>query len=368
VPVAFDGSGKCRVQVLLQKSLLQRGFCVQSMGTVWENGICVESQSGDNRVALLVEGFGESLQQWQSSFSKQKGIERVGWKCLRVDALSLLSDFHKTLEFVLRFLAASGIEEPPLLYDSLEPDNGDGDIAQADVAGPKQAHVGLNQEVENDEENVLEHQLPDHVDNDDSEVIVIISSDEDEQDDGARKAAATTVNDSSSVRPDLAASGPLEDSGNDDMDPSNFGQVVDLTFLRGDANEPVADEPPQPQDQVAAGRPQRRQQVGDSLSEPEDEYAADQMAARRPQRRQQVGDSRSEPEDEYEADESDSAEDDQSRRRKRKSRRLEKDQRDGRWYPEPHTTASKDERDSDWHRRRSVLEEDNKAEEEDDDR
>ena len=299
----------CVVRDQLLKSLEGRGFTVRGMGVVWKNGLCVEQAEGDNRAALMVEGVGETEQQWHLTFSQQKAIERVGWRCLRVDGLSLLTDFDNTFEQVLKFLVVCGIEEPAMLYDAL-----DSDQEEEPAEDASQGEVQLNPNREDnggDEDGSAERQFPAP----DVEVVVVSSNDEED---------GTGAEDS--VRPDLAPSGPLDDSRNDDMDASNFGQVVDLGFL----------------------------QAASMDSEPFDAPNDAPAVARRP-----VDTGK-----EYQADDSDSFVDESGRERKRQkrtSRRTDKYQRDGRWFPGRQRASLKnddpDGRENDWYDTDSDLSE-----------
>ena len=211
----------CSVQSLLQETLVERGFSVRSMGAVWKNGLCVEEEDGDNRVGLLVEGAGESQQEWQSSFLQQKAIERVGWNGLRVDALSLLVDFHNTIEKILQFLALSGIQERRILYDELESESERNEVEEVGNASLQESIS----EQDNDSRDAAAGEAEEYLH--DTEIVVISSNDEDD---------SQTGEGGEFIQADLAPSGPLEDSQNDDIAASNFGQVVDLSFLRGDDN------------------------------------------------------------------------------------------------------------------------------------
>jgi hypothetical protein len=95
---------------LLKSCLVKKGYMVRDMGEVWRKGVCVESVNGDSRVALKIESHaGESQNEWRASFRQQKAIERVGWRCARFDAFTLLADNRSTINAVEDFLAKSGI-------------------------------------------------------------------------------------------------------------------------------------------------------------------------------------------------------------------------------------------------------------------
>lgn len=219
-PLAMTGgwhSGDVSVRNLLEKVLRARGFSVREMGVVWKNAICVEHEASDSRAAILIEGTGESFPAWHENYKQQKAIERVGWKCLRVDALSLLCDFHVTLESLVQFLRVNGIEEPPVvLYDELEQDH------ISDVDGSTSI---VEEIVEEESHGVANPVAPEAVDPPDVHDVVVISSD-DEEDDADKKVAA--------VKPAPVLS-HMDD--NDVLHESAFGEVVELSFLRSEIPE-----------------------------------------------------------------------------------------------------------------------------------
>lgn len=304
VPLVSLQLGDCHpVQRLLARVLTEQGFHVRSMGVVWKNGLCVEHPDSDMRAALMVDCGEGSLQEWNASYQQQKAIERVGWKCLRVDVLSLLSDFRSTLDAIVRFLSASGVE-----VSVAQNNNGLDD--EIDVVD--EGHVGVPMDIDNPGDN--QHgdvPVVDLFDQGDGAAIdppgahiaedpgisdvVVISSDEENMD--AKPA--------SKVKPEIVASGSFD--GSDEVDASNFGCVVDLAFLRGgeDSSEPA---------------------YGSESAPRSNDYQADQsdMVARASRR----GISRS-----------------------RKYRRLEKYQRDGRWYPNRDVAVDDDPhgRSNDWY-------------------
>lgn len=272
---------------LLTKLLTHAGYTVRSMGVIWKNGLCIEHQTSDLRAALMIDGAEASVQEWQASYSQQKAIERVGWKCARIDILSLLSDFSGTLESIRRFLSSAGVEPPQILYDELDEEYGE----QADDGTGGQAPMDVDNAVngapaENgddaEEDNVEQEAGPEGGQQRgdeagpvrDEDVIVISSEDEDEGDLDSKPRAK--------VKPEPVASGSFGDDSEDDMDESNFGNVVDLAFLRNDR-----------QVSVAALDDSESGDAGEI-----DESASQRAAARR-----------------------------------RRRRRLDKYQRDGRWYP-----------------------------------
>ena len=191
-------SFRARAEALLESLLRKRGFSVRSMGVVWNHALCVEHVASTARVGLCIENAGEAQEEWHRVVMQQKSIERVGWKCLRVDGLSMVMDHQSEFEKIVDFLATAGVEAPILIYDSLEDEeeeaenfadgrdganNGDEETAGLDRhAGQRQANpMGIN------------------------EIVAISSDDENEEDD--RKMPA--------IYPDVVASRELD---NDHMD------------------------------------------------------------------------------------------------------------------------------------------------------
>jgi AAA domain len=241
------------IDALLQNLLEQRGFLVRSMGVVWRNAICVEHESEDRRAALIVDSAGDSsssVQEWLASYAQQKAIQRVGWKCMRVDALSLVADFNGTMQSVVGFLASAGVEERPLLYDQLEEETAQVSETQPkemqiDEQGADEEDMKRDQEGEVDnldgiepEGNRLEDPANDERSNpgnenqeeaagvadlNQPEEIVVISS-EDEDDDRKMPPPALLP-----PQPDSVSSGHLAIM--EDNNAGDFGQVVQLGFL-----------------------------------------------------------------------------------------------------------------------------------------
>lgn len=308
-------SFRVRAEALLEKLLKERGFTVRSMGVVWNHALCVEHKGSSARAGLCVDNAGESKEEWNRVVTQQKSIERVGWKCLRVDGLSLLSDHGSAMIKVLEFLASAGVEEPPLLYDSLEEEN---EEAPAEDVDPAEA---------NREDNgaAVENVNPD-VDMEENHAIVISSDDENDED--GKKVAECF--------PDVAASDNLDSLVNDNMQPSQFGEVVqNLDFLRGRAGYNSMDESSVPNAAFVPAPPDDQSRV-----------------ARHPSARRSAGSACGGSRDEaYLGDQSDSGEGDAPGEgipaggnsahentgsvgsRRRKYRRLDKYSRDGRWYP-----------------------------------
>ena len=182
------------VSALLRRALEREMFSLCAMGDIWSKGICVESVQEGSRAAVIIEGAGESIGEWKQSFQQQKSIERVGWKTLRIDALSLLLDHQATMHKVREFLALAGVESTQPVEE-----------AQVDTAAP------VFDGDDEDDVVIVEPMERQHAE------VVIISSDDD--------------GDSGTMVP-LPLRYTKEEEDDDRMDPSKFGDVVDLKFLR----------------------------------------------------------------------------------------------------------------------------------------
>jgi hypothetical protein len=198
---------------ILKQLLEQRGYTVTDMGVIWKHGICVENDT--TRVALLVDGDEGSGQEWQASYGQQKAIERVGWKCFRVDSLSLFLNLDSTMKNIGRFLASANIEEPvvanvdaAVAYAAIENE----DVDEADTEMLVEAMEGANVPIVLDDDEVVQ-------DHNDHDVVTISSSDDGEAD---SKPAG---------RPDRIGSA-FDFAEQEDANAARFGQVVELDFLR----------------------------------------------------------------------------------------------------------------------------------------
>jgi len=108
---------------ILETFLSEKGFETYDMSTIWKNAFCVEHEVSDSRVAILVDCEEPQQSDWLHSYSQQKAIERVGWKCLRVDCLSLFVDYNAVVQRVIQFLASHGINEP-VAFDQISDPEG----------------------------------------------------------------------------------------------------------------------------------------------------------------------------------------------------------------------------------------------------
>jgi len=181
----------------LKSHLIDRGFVVRTMGKVWENALCVEEPMSDTRAAILVECDGEATHAWKSNYEQQKAIERVGWNCLRINALSLMLNFQGSIAHILEFLSRAGIREPEMAEDEVSQDGSSASDAEDDDA---RGHS---------DESL-----------DSSTEIVVISSDESED----AKVKAEPVTSTQRQAGDPSSPHP-------DDDPGKYGTVVDVDFL-----------------------------------------------------------------------------------------------------------------------------------------
>jgi len=194
---------------ILESFLVNKGFQIVDMSSIWKHALCVEHEISDTRVAIMVDCEEPQESDWLSSYSQQKAIERVGWKCLRVDVLSVFVDYVSVIQNVIQFLALHGIQ--PL--DSL---NNTNMSESKTVVNNGEAAAEDDESFQRENQEVIEI-------GDDNEAMVISSE---EGDDGG------LVNyEIDHVRPD-----PIESSEdfrrNQTIEAWKFGEVVNLDFLR----------------------------------------------------------------------------------------------------------------------------------------
>lgn len=200
-------TNKSRFGSTLLKAILEdRGYELVDMGVVWKGALCVEQEASDTRAAIMVDCDEGSSQEWLSGFAQQKAIERVGWKCIRINAASLSVDYLAVVNDVIQFLASVGIKErifvPPEEEDS---DLLDSNHDVADAANPAQ----VNHDIIEIEDG-----------------IAAVSSEDDDMASDSKPEA---------VQPDDAKS-ELDFDRDDRIDASKFGEVVNLDFLLHPAN------------------------------------------------------------------------------------------------------------------------------------
>jgi hypothetical protein len=179
------------LKTILQKRLQSKGYQVFDMGVIWKNGICVENE--DTRVAIMVDCEESQESQWLYSYSQQKAIERVGWKCLRVDALSILVDYKTVFNDLIRFLAAHGVDEPDISTDG------------KDHPVSKKAKQKKSEVIEIEDEAMT---------------VMAVSSEEEE------KIAKDCEPD------DTRPKSTIDFSRDENIEATSFGEVVNLDFLR----------------------------------------------------------------------------------------------------------------------------------------
>jgi hypothetical protein len=141
---------------------------------------------------------------------QQKSIERVGWKTFQVDGISFLSDCRGTLKAVEKFLQDAGVE-PLTVYDI-----DDDEIEVVDQL----AEEGEAEDNDDEDEPVV------NVAND--EDAIVISSDEDEEEESLDGDAVKVAR-----RRRVAEVEIKIEQDEDAVDPSQYGAVANLGFLRG---------------------------------------------------------------------------------------------------------------------------------------
>jgi AAA domain len=202
-----------RAERLLVKLLEQEGYSTLTMGVVWDNAICVENAGGDEcdsglRASICIEATGESHDDWRSMLDQQKSIERVGWSCLRVDAISFLSNHAATLGSIKKFLSSVMVfpKEMPKEVKEVREENAVAPILEVGVV-----------------ERAMEAEIDLEDDVSEGEVVVISSEEDMDDEEGDRKPAARV---------------PMKEENCDDLDrlgdgetADDYGNVADLGFL-----------------------------------------------------------------------------------------------------------------------------------------
>lgn len=288
-----------KTRTLLSNLLSSRGFTVRDMGVVWKGGLSIEQGDSDKRAALFIDCCGESNHEWQSGFNQQKAIERVGWNCMRVDAFSLLYNHKACFRNIKKFLGGLGIVEP-ILRDG-----------EADVIEDEDMDVV---EGEASDDHSESEEVEDNVGSDSGDHAVSVSSEDDIS--GAFSNSAKTT-------PKVVVSEQVDT--NIAVDPSNFGQIVDLSFLGGASKE-------NPKGQ------------GPSNAESDDSETRPARGNRSRQRERP--ESLSNSDGDYQDDASDSSLNARASKRRR-YKRLDKYSRDGRWVP-GHNKEPQASDDEDW--------------------
>jgi len=230
-PAAGRGSAmslfRSRAERLLVSLLQDEGFSTLSMGVVWDNAICVEDGGNSGRrAAICVEATGESQDEWKAMLEQQKSIERVGWKCMRVDAVSFLTNHTEVVNATKKFLASVMVfpREIPVAPVAAGPV---GNAMDEDDDDEYAMHLGPNGRAAMVQVPVAQGQDNDN-DNNDDELVVISSDEEDEEADDEVQF--------SNLKP--AAIRQIKEEYQEDMDglgngetAADYGNVADLGFL-----------------------------------------------------------------------------------------------------------------------------------------
>eukprot|EP00562_Extubocellulus_spinifer_P002067 CAMPEP_0178481756 /NCGR_PEP_ID=MMETSP0696-20121128/6379_1 /TAXON_ID=265572 /ORGANISM="Extubocellulus spinifer, Strain CCMP396" /LENGTH=1859 /DNA_ID=CAMNT_0020109245 /DNA_START=170 /DNA_END=5749 /DNA_ORIENTATION=+ len=350
----------------------EAGFVVRPMGLVWAGAICIENDSTGARAAVAIESSGEVKQEWTATVAQQRAIERVGWQCFRLDALSWILDHKSTSDMLHAFLRSANVKPKK---QAAAP------IALEDEAIGSEAEQGEHADGgpgddEDDQESAAEEAQRN---NDLPEDVVVISSNDEEENMAGEGFMHVSSGESSAAVKDEDD----DDDDDDGFDPSNYGSVIQLG---GFANAPASsnqqnDDDAMDDDSISdldtkpRAKPRRRR---DKAEESEEEVEEEDMeenddidddsfiasesesisdpdtkprAARKRTRSARSTSSAHQASDEdYHGDESDESDEDdesESRKRKRKRRRrrrLDKHSRDGRWYPSHEPDRGDDEK------------------------
>ena len=373
--------------------LNEAGFVVRPMGLVWAGAICIENEATGSRAAIAIESSGEVKQEWTVSVGQQRAIERVGWQCFRLDALSWILDHKSTSDMLHSFLRSADVKpkkQAPAPI-ALEDEVIDGEASAVEHGEDEEGGLDGG---EDDEESAADeaqrnNDLPDNV-------VVVSSNDEEEGVAGEGFMQVSSDESSAAVKDE----DDDDDDDDDGFDPNNYGSVIQLG---GFANAPASSHRQEDDDAMdddsisdldtkprAKSRKKRdtaeesREEAEEEDAEKDDDIDDDSFIAsesesisdldtkpratrKRTRRARSTSSSYQASDEDYHGDESD--EDDESdnidtdgssRKRKRKRRRrLDKHSRDGRWYPSHEPDRGDDEKmdaeDEEWDDLKDVV-------------
>ena len=349
-----------RVIESLSECLSAAGFAVRPMGVVWRGAVCVENTSSGARAAIALENSGEVEQEWSATLTQQRAIERVGWKCARIDTLSWLLDLKTTEAMLLSFLKSAGVT--PMKQTAVD--------AEGEEENNDEVNVGVeedNQEEEEDDDDASSSGggAADNARGMLAEEVVVISTD----DEGGDIMEMSDATDSEKVKKeDDGGSDDDSDSDDDDdgYDPQNYGNVIQLGAPPTSARANLADSDNESDDgsdldvkPKAKGKRKRAEESTELVSGDNNGMSngsEDERTESSPRKRRRgvsgggraAFDGVSDDAD-YQGDESDESyhEDDEmseedladdgnispTHKRRRRYKRLDAHSRDGRWYP-----------------------------------
>ncbi|KAL7567932.1 hypothetical protein ACA910_019644 [Epithemia clementina (nom. ined.)] len=181
---------RSHAEQLLEKLLNDQGYCTQSMGVVWEDAICVEDATNKTaRAAICIKATGKMHDEWTSLFEQQKSIERVGWKCLRVDGGTFVLNHARALVDVELFLSRVGVNPTTTNTPASEADESDTE-SQAELMEIVVALLAAVGNVDSEPVNVnaAEAQPPEE-----QESVVVIMSSEDKDEHKKKSVASAAV-------------------------------------------------------------------------------------------------------------------------------------------------------------------------------
>mmetsp|Transcript_19947 Transcript_19947/g.57299 ORF Transcript_19947/g.57299 Transcript_19947/m.57299 type:complete len:1755 (+) Transcript_19947:297-5561(+) len=334
--------------------LVDAGFEVRPMGVVWKGSICVENASSGARAAISIENGGEVEQEWATTLAQQRAIERVGWQCARVDALSWLLDLKATHSMLISFLKSAGVSPkkhvvhlPEEMEEEIEEDNDQIPLADEDN------EVGQEEAASN---NVREAVADD---------VVVISTDDEGEDYMSDTPHADKLKEEDDDDDDSGS-----DDDDDGYDPQSYGAVIQLGVPArktnrsslADSDDEFDEESDLDVKPKAKGKRKRDEPAplnvksDDIHSNSDDESDASDDDRPKPspikRRKQSSGGYKSTgdaSDEDYEGDESNESdhgdamseedlEDNTSntlgeRKHRRRYKRLDSHSRDGRWYP-----------------------------------
>mmetsp|Transcript_5966 Transcript_5966/g.12716 ORF Transcript_5966/g.12716 Transcript_5966/m.12716 type:complete len:473 (+) Transcript_5966:2830-4248(+) len=204
---------------ILENFLTSRGYITRHMGVVWKDALCIEDLFG-TRAAICIECVGESEGEWTDIVDQQKLIERVGWKCLRVDARRLLVNFFVEVNSIEQFLGSAGVIKQTSVSPVVATESFESEGNSSTVNGISTCNSKAIQHV-----SCTNHE-PTAPYNTQKDEIVTIGSDNNNEQQNDKTAPADLG---------LPPSDEYQSSSDavwKETDPNKYGNIVDLSFLQ----------------------------------------------------------------------------------------------------------------------------------------
>ncbi|KAL7539561.1 hypothetical protein ACHAXR_009389 [Thalassiosira sp. AJA248-18] len=368
-------------------TLGKSGYHVRSMGVVWEGGLCIEDKSSGARAAVAVENCGELKEEYASTISQQRAIERVGWKCYRLDAFSWLLDCNSALEVLHGFLRSVDVrprmkpqENPSVVASNREEEAAHADGIEDDA--PINVNVAAPVAEDNNEHDDGAVISSNDNEEEEGEACMQISSDEANGDDDNKEEDCSDSDDDNGNDDDNDDDGDGDNDNSEGFDPNQYGSVITLGGLANAASRGLQADDDSDDETLAMGHSIRRnarkpagvkrkrsargEETG--LNDSDSDLDRKPKAVNVPGKRSSASSRTraSARDDDYHSDESDDDFDTerseglaQRKKRRKRRRRMDAHSRDPRWHPSHEPDKGDDEKmdaeQEDWEDLKDVI-------------